>query len=392
MHFLAAIVWPCDTVDISGAGCGTPVCRISSKRFEVRGIHDRVGSEQQDMTLDSVSAAQRMTSRDLPDGLGPAVDDWAADLDRTTRSGKGMRSALFDAVYTHAGGRDEAVRAAACQALELLHEAFLVHDDVADGDDHRRGRPNLQGRTTTRGAEQGLSRETAAHVGMVGGLLGGDLLLVAAMGEFARLPVPAPVLHRAMAEVERAVVASIAGEYADVHGAAHGEPTTQEHALAIGAAKTAAYSVTLPMVLGVVLAGGPEEMIPPLRETGRHLGTAYQVVDDVLGVFGDPAVTGKSNEGDLMRRAPTVLLAFASTTDLWPRVDAALGGTDAGRPGPDPAAARALLAECGARDHALGIAEDLVTAARAALDSPAVPHELRSALDPHLATALERTR
>ncbi|MDI7278180.1 MAG: polyprenyl synthetase family protein, partial [Anaerolineae bacterium] len=61
---------------------------------------------------------------------------------------------------------------------------------------------------------------------------------------------------------------------------------------------------------------------PPLRETGRHLGTAYQVIDDVLGVFGDPAVTGKSNEGDLVRRAPTVLLAFAATTDLWPRIDA----------------------------------------------------------------------
>ncbi|QGW25573.1 geranylgeranyl pyrophosphate synthase [Dietzia sp. DQ12-45-1b] len=361
--------------------------RISSRRFGVRGIQDRVGSEQQDMTLDSVSAAQRMTARALPEGLGPAVDDWTADLDATTRSGKGMRSALFDAVFTHSGGRDEAVRTAAGQALELLHEAFLVHDDVADGDDHRRGRPNLQGLTTTRGVEQGLPRETAAHVGMVGGLLGGDLLLVAAMGQFARLPVPGPVLHRAMVEVESAVVASVAGEYADVQGAARGEPITQEHALAIGAAKTAAYSVTLPMVLGVVLAGGPEEMIPPLREAGRHLGTAYQVVDDVLGVFGDPAVTGKSNEGDLVRRAPTVLLAHAATTDLWPSIDAALGEAD-----PDPSAARSLLAECGARDHALGIAEDLVTASRAALDSPAVPHELRSALDHHLATALERTR
>ncbi|AWH96250.1 polyprenyl synthetase family protein [Dietzia psychralcaliphila] len=364
------------------------------------------------MTLASVTAAQRMTSRDLPEGLGPAVDDWVADLDHTTRSGKGMRSALFDVVYTHAGGDDEAVRAAACQALELLHEAFLVHDDVADGDDHRRGRPNLQGRTTARAADSGLPRETAAHVGMVGGLLGGDLLLVAAMGEFARLPVSAQVLHRAMAEVERAVVASIVGEYADVHGAAHGEPTTQERALAIGAAKTAAYSVTLPLVLGVVLAGGPEELIPPLRETGRHLGTAYQVIDDVLGVFGDPAVTGKSNEGDLVRRAPTVLLAFASATEEWPRIDTALGGTgfgraraervhpdradsdraDPGRAHPDPATARSLLAECGAREHALGLAEDLVTAARAALDSPAVPHDLRGALDTHLATALERTR
>ncbi len=363
----------------------------------MRRIHASAGSEQPDMTLVSVTAAHRMTARDLPEGLGPAVEDWVTDLGRSTRSGKGMRSALFDAVYARAGGGDEAVRASATQALELLHEAFLVHDDLADGDDLRRGEPNLQGRTRARAAERGASAETAGHLGMVGGLLGGDLLLVAAMGEFARLPVPAPVLRRALEEVERAVVASIAGEYADVHGAADPEPPTRDRALAIGAAKTAAYSVVLPLVLGAVLAGAPEELIDPLRETGRHLGTAYQVIDDVLGVFGDPAVTGKSNEGDLLRRAPTVLLAHAAATDAWPGIDAALGGADTGGVDtggtrPDPATARELLRASGAREYALGIAEDLVTAARAALDSPAVPHDLRAALDAHLATALERTR
>lgn len=328
-----------------------------------------------------------MTSHDLPAGLGSAVDEWVYDLGRTTRAGKGMRSALFDAVYSSAGGRDEAVRVATGQALELLHEAFLVHDDLADGDDQRRGQPNLQGRTTARAVESGLGTETARHVGQVGGLLGGDLLLVAAMAGFARLPVPAPVLHRVLDEVQSAVVASIAGEYADVHGAVERELADRERALAIGAAKTAAYSVCLPLVLGAVLAGASDEVIDPLHEVGRHLGTAYQVIDDVLGVFGDPAETGKSNEGDLIRRAPTVLLAFAATTEVWPEIDAALG-----RPAPDPDTARELLRGCGAREHAVGIAEDLITAARAALDSPAVPHDVRAALAPHLATALERTR
>jgi len=339
------------------------------------------------MTLVSVTAAHRLTSRELPPGLGDAVDHWADDLGRTTRSGKGMRSTLFDAVYAAAGGSDDAVRLAAGEALELLHEAFLVHDDLADGDDLRRGRPNLQGRTTARVSGRGVPDETARHVGLVGGLLGGDLLLVAAMGQFARLPVPAAELHLVLEEVERAVVASIAGEFADVHGAAHGDPATRERALAIGAAKTAAYSVTLPLVLGAVLAGAPRELLHPLREVGRHLGTAYQVIDDVLGVFGDPAVTGKTNTGDLVRRAPTALLAYAATTETWPGIDAALDPGD-----PDPDTARMLLRECGAHEYALGIAEDLVTSARATLDRPAVPHDVRDALHPHLATALERIR
>lgn len=328
-----------------------------------------------------------MAAHDLPSGLGVAVDGWIEDLGATVRSGKGIRSALFDAVYTSAGGRDEAVRVAACQALELLHEAFLIHDDLADGDDHRRGQPNLQGRTTTRGAARGMPPETAAHVGMVGGLMGGDLLLVAAMGEFARLPVPATVLHRALDEVQRAVVASVAGEFADVHGAADSEPATRDRALAIGAAKTAAYTVTLPLVLGALLAGASDDLVAPLREAGRHLGTAYQVVDDLLGVFGDPAVTGKSNEGDLIRRAPTVLLAYATTTEAWPQIDAALDPAHA-----DPDTARELLRDSGVREYALGIVQDLVTAARATLDAPVVPHDLRVALHAHLATALERTR
>lgn len=315
------------------------------------------------------------------------MDDWVGDLDRTIRSGKGMRSALFESVYSACGGSDETVRSAVSEALELLHEALLVHDDLADGDERRRGQLNLQGRTRARATEQGATDETACHLGMVGGLLGGDLLLVSAMGGFARLPVPAPVLHRSLEEVESAVMASIAGEWADVYGTAEPTPADRDRALAIGAAKTAAYSVTLPLVLGAILADGSEQLIETLRHVGRHLGTAYQVIDDVLGVFGDPAVTGKSIDGDLIRRAPTVLLAFAATTGLWPQIDAALDPAD-----PDPDTARELMRRCGAHEHALGLAEDLVTAARAALDSPAVPHAVRAGLDAHLATALERTR
>lgn len=363
-----------------------------------------------------------MTTRDLPAGLGPAVDEWVEDLEATTRSGKGTRSALFEAVYTAFGGADPELRAATGQALELLHEAFLVHDDLADGDDHRRGALNLQGRTRARLASRGADPETARHVGMVGGLLGGDILLVSAMSGFARLPVPARVLHRVLDEVERAVVASIAGEYADVNDSTDTRPPARDRALAIGRAKTAAYTVILPLVLGAILAGAVEGTIESLREAGAHLGTAYQVIDDLLGVFGDPAVTGKSNTNDLIRRAPTILLAYAATTETWPAIDAALGvpgdrgpgdsghddpgpgetDPDDGGPGgsatwydgvgPDPDTARELLRMCGARDYALRAARDLVAAARAALDSPAVPTAVAAALVPHLETALERTR
>lgn len=331
----------------------------------------------------SVTTVRLSAACATPDGLGSAVDHWLGDLWDTTRSGKGMRSALFDAVYSTGGGNDPAAAAVAAEALEMLHEAFLLHDDLLDGDDHRRGCLNLQGRTRDRVARLGAVPVVAEHVGRAGGLLGGDLLLVGAMSRFARVPVPGPTLHRVLDEVEQAVTVTIAGEFADVHDSAAPHPPDRERALAVGEAKTAAYSVTLPLVLGAILAGLADETVESLREVGRHLGTAYQVVDDLLGVFGDPGVTGKSNTGDLLRHAPTVLLAYAATTEDWPRIEAALD---------DPPTARELLRRCGARDEALRLVEDLSASAHTALEHPSIPADIRAALGPHLAAALERTR
>lgn len=353
----------------------------------MRRIRGGPRSEQPGMELEPGSVSRWTRERGLPRGLGPAVEKWVEDLEATTRSGKGIRSALFEVVYRASGGRDDQVCVRTARALELLHEALLVHDDLADGDDHRRGAPNLQGRTATRATVGGADAVSAGHLGRVGGLLGGDLLLVAAMGEVARLPVPKPTLHRVLEEVEIAVVAAAAGEFDDVHGSVIGQPADHERVLAIAEAKTAGYSVVLPLVLGAFLAGAPEESVESLREAGRLLGTAYQVIDDVLGVFGDPAITGKSTDADLLRRVPTVLLAHAASTGTWPRIEEALGGG-----APDPAEARRLLEESGARDHALRTAAGLVDVARSVLADAAVPEDVRSALAPHLDTALERTR
>lgn len=339
------------------------------------------------MELEPGSVSRWTRERGLPRGLGPAVEHWVQDLEATTRSGKGVRSTLFEAVYRASGGRDAQVCARTARALELLHEALLVHDDLADGDDHRRGAPNLQSRTANRATGGGADAGTAGHLGRVGGLLGGDLLLVAAMGEVARLPVTPTTLHRVLDEVERSVVAAAAGEFDDVHGSVIGTPADHDRVLAIAEAKTAGYSVVLPLVLGALLAGAPETSVEALREAGRRLGTAYQVIDDVLGVFGDPTVTGKSTDADLLRRVPTVLLAHAVSTEAWPRIEAALCGDT-----PDTGRARRLLEECGARDHAVRTAAGLVDAARSALADTAVPEGVRSALEPHLETALGRTR
>lgn len=306
------------------------------------------------------------------------------DLARTTGGGKRSRSSLFEVTYRALGGRDEQTCRRMGRCLEWLHEALVVHDDVADRDLVRRGEPNLSGLTVQRARAAEVPGEEAEHLGVVAGLLGGDLLLVAALGHAARVPAPPAVRERLLDEVERVLVVTIAGEYEDARRSASGDAPTLGESLAVAEAKTAEYSAVLPLVAAALLAGAPPEVTEVLRTAGLHLGTAYQIVDDVLGVFGDSRETGKSVDSDLLRRTPTVIRALGAEAGVVDRVDEVVDR--------DPEMARRLLSDCGARERALQLAGERVRAAREALSDPVVPQDVRDAVEPHLRTVVGRSR
>lgn len=314
---------------------------------------------------------------------------FAHDLAATVGLGKGLRSALLDTVYLALGGTDESVRGAAGTAVELLHEAFVVHDDVIDGDDIRRGEPNLIGRTARRARQCEDVGGDPERLGQAAGVLGGDLLVAGAYSTLARLPLAAPRHAAALDLLDEAVFCSVAGEVDDVVVAATSQPPTVAEAVQISALKTGMYSLELPIVLGAVLAGASSEVVATLREAAHDLGTAYQLVDDLLGVFGAAAVTGKSVDSDLRERKGTVLLAYAAGTDVWTELDALL------RPDATEAEldrARTLLVECGARAEAERMVTELADRARTVLAGAAVPERLRRDLAPVIDVALERVR
>jgi geranylgeranyl diphosphate synthase, type II len=329
-----------------------------------------------DRELDAVLRSGELRSARLGDGHR---DLWAA-LATATRGGKRFRPALVTAAHDAFGGTAEAAAARAGAALELLHTAFVVHDDVIDRDDRRRGRPNVSGAFAASARAQGASEEAARRSADAAGILAGDLALVSAVRALAGCGATPGAVDRLLDLLDEAVHASAAGELADVRlGLDRGTvPVTVEEALRVAALKTAVYSFELPLRTGAVLAGAPDAVVADLGTIGRRLGIGFQLLDDLLGVFGDEARTGKSALSDLREGTCTVLVAHARTTPAWPELLPLLGDPRLGPAG--AARARDLLTACGARDATQELADRHLEEALAAARRPDLPVALGAAL------------
>lgn len=194
-------------------------------------------------------------------------------------------------------------------ALELLHASALVHDDVIDGSATRRGRP------TTHVLFAGLHRDRqwrgpADQFGTSAAILLGDLALAWADDIVAGVELP----HDARDRVRQVWVdirtELLGGQYLDIVAEASAAESIAS-AMTVNTFKTAAYTVSRPLQLGVAAAADRPDVHALFHEVGTDLGVAFQLRDDVLGVFGDPAVTGKPSGDDLRSGKRTVLLATA---------------------------------------------------------------------------------
>jgi geranylgeranyl diphosphate synthase type II len=220
---------------------------------------------------------------------------------QTVRGGKFVRPELL--LVTHAAIAPNAVRAdaaviEAAAAVELLHYAFVLHDDVIDGDVLRRGQPNLQGAVAA-AANSSVGPARATHWGATSGILMGDLMLSGVYQLVAGLEVAAGTRSRLLEVLGETIDETVAGEHADV-GLAHGIIAPDLGTiLAMCANKTATYTFGLPLAFAAILADAPAAVVRSLTRAGRHLGLAFQLQDDLLSVFGDPARHGKDAGSDL---------------------------------------------------------------------------------------------
>lgn len=317
-----------------------------------------------------------------PDGRHP-VQVAAAEA---ARGGKLLRPRLIIAA---AGGQaDEDAVVAVSAALELLHTALLVHDDVIDGDDARRGRPSVARAAADDASAAGMGAGAAQRLGLVAGVVTGDALLVRALTSLARIAVDDALRRRVLAIVDRAMLHAAEGEHDDVRYA--GGVPEERDIERILEGKTADYSFRAPLEIGAVLAGRPEPVVEELGRIGMQMGIVFQLRDDVLGVFGDEAVTGKSTMSDIRAGAPTLLSKLASASEQWAPVAATYGDDSAAVADGDRV--RAAMRDSGALDEVERRIAERVERTRERIRALDVEAGTREALERLLVRCAERQR
>lgn len=286
---------------------------------------------------------------------------------------------------------DPAALVRASSALEVLHASALVHDDVMDASDTRRGRPSAHRafEALHRGAGWPGVPENAASYGEAAAILLGDLLL-SWSDELLRVSgMPADRIVEALGYLDVTRTEVTLGQFLDVSVQARGHSSIDE-AMQVVRFKSAKYSVERPLHIGAALAGASPEVIAALSSYGLPLGEAFQLRDDILGVFGDVDVTGKPAGDDLVEGKRTLLIALALQTaphDDAIRLDTALGTPLSPS---DVDELRAIIDKSGARAEVETRIAKLADESTQALSAAPVREEARDALARLLVEATQR--
>lgn len=293
-------------------------------------------------------------------------DDLVDEITSLLRAGGKRIRPAFCYWGFRAAGRDgcgEIVRVAA--SLELLHTFALVHDDIMDASEERRGLPTVHTRR-----------------GVGSALLVGDLALVLADDLFMTSGFDPDALHHAFSTYSRMRKQVIVGQNAEFDLLSRPEVDVDEARL-IARMKSGRYSIREPLVIGACLGAGPEGLVHGLSEFGESLGEAFQIRDDLLGTFGTRAEVGKPVDSDMREGKRNVLYALTirlldgAERDFF--VNRWGSGEDLSNE--DAARVRALIESCGALTATEALLEDLRAAARAALDGLDLGADSRVALE-----------
>ncbi|WP_405762970.1 polyprenyl synthetase family protein [Streptomyces sp. NBC_00045] len=346
-------------------------------------MHDHTGfKERIDEVLVRLADEEERTLLGLHAELSPLSEQ----LRRSLADGKRIRAAFLYWGWRAAGQPDceGVIRAAA--AMELVHAAACTHDDIIDGSTMRHGRLTAHAAFAATG-----QRSTALAVIL------GDLLMGYAGHVFSSCGLPGAYLARTVPLWSALLRETMAGEFLEVLRTGTGPAQTARtpqvaESLEVARFKTAKYTVERPLHLGATLGGGSPALHRVFSAYGLPLGEAFQLRDDLLGTFGDPARTGKSNLDDLRDGKPTALLALtvAAAGDDGRQLLAELVGRS-GLDGEEAAAVRELMEACGARQQVEDMIRERIDRAVAALDAVPMPAEARSALGQLAGTAAERS-
>lgn len=325
-----------------------------------------------------------------------AVGELTNTLVELSSKGKRMRAHLLLAAHDAAGGTAHGAAVAVAAALELFQVAALIHDDVLDRSDTRRGIPATHRHIESRHREQRWLGD-AARFGEGGAVLAGDLALMASTRALstAIAALPPAAAHAVGERFAHLASLCTAGQYLDMRLAVQPLATignAHEQIVAVMRAKTASYTTEGPLALGAALAGLEQDAVDAWAAAGVPLGIAFQLRDDLLGTLGTSAVTGKPSGDDLTEGKRTVVLITAmdrANAEQKERIERVLGKPDTSTEDVD--AATEVLVETGAAAYVEQLIADYAASARTLLGSLTMTQEARHRIEAIVDSAINRT-
>lgn len=316
------------------------------------------------------------------DAISPHATELMDALIQLATGGKRLRASLAFWGFVGAGGEDDdAAILTLGGSLELFQTAALIHDDLIDASDTRRGNPSVHRRFEAMHSREQWHKDPA-RFGESAAILAGDLCLSLSEQLFATIS-QVPPRTRAIFDEMRLQV--MAGQYLDVleenAGPAWEADAALDRARSILRYKSAKYSAENPVLLGGSLAGANEQLLEGYSRFALPLGEAFQLRDDLLGVFGDPATTGKPSGDDLREGKRTELIAHGvqlSGNADREFIQNRLGASDL--TDAEIADMTLILIASGAQEATENSIQQLSTRAFAALEDLDIPERARAAL------------
>ncbi len=350
------------------------------KPWQVDDVHQRVGKR-----LNEFLSVQRQPLA----SISPDVADLVDTVTQFVSGGKRLRAVFLYWGWRAAGGSDCEPIITAAAAMEMLQACALIHDDVMDRSDVRRGAPSVHRQFQAK-HDDGSWSGSGADFGTGAAILVGDLSLTWADMLLLEADLPHDSLHRGKAVFDELRCELMAGQYLDILEQARSTPGA-DSAMRVITYKSAKYTIERPLQLGAELAGGKPEVIELLRTYGVALGQAFQLRDDLLGVFGDSATTGKPAGDDLLQGKRTVLVAQTldrADEEQRAKFEAGFGKI---RANADMVATMSGIVEAtGARAHVEQQIDELTAVARAAAADPLLDAKSSAVLDSLVTAATRR--
>jgi geranylgeranyl diphosphate synthase type I len=305
-------------------------------------------------------------------------------------SGKRLRPVFAYIGFLGTGSKPNIEIIKACASLELIHVCALMHDDVMDASDTRRGAPAIHKAFEAMHRDQKLIG-SSAQFGISAAILLGDLALVWSAKMLHQSGIDNQSLIRSLPMYDEMRVELMAGQYLDIYEQAFASESV-ERSLKVARYKSGKYTIERPLHFGAALGAANENLFKTYSDYGLPLGEAFQLRDDVLGIFGNPDETGKPAGDDLREGKRTVLLA--KTMELADEDSKAVIKNALGNPNltlKDVTEIREIIVACGALERVEELISALTSNAQLALEHGEIDPVGKVALTQLLTIVTQRT-